>query len=131
MKPIIGIGSDVQTPEGKRERAFTYLTYTEAVRRAGGIPVLVPPQPENASDLIEELDGLLLAGGFDCDPQLYGEEPHPTVEPMDIRRQENDLALAAAARERGLPTLGICLGLQVMNIASGGTLIQDINSQHD
>jgi putative glutamine amidotransferase len=131
MKPIIGIGSDVQTPEGKRERAFTYLTYTEAVRRAGGIPVLVPPQPENASDLIEELDGLLLAGGFDCDPKLYGEEPHPTVEPMDVRRQANDLALAAAARERGVPTLGICLGLQVMNIASGGTLIQDIDSQHD
>jgi len=131
MKPIIGIGSDIRSPEGKRESAFTYLTYTEAVRRAGGIPVLVPPQPENAKDLIDELDGVLLAGGDDCDPAVYGQERHPTVEPMDPRRQSADLELAKAARNRNVPTLGICLGLQVMNIAAGGTLIQDIESQHD
>ncbi|HWW63098.1 MAG TPA: gamma-glutamyl-gamma-aminobutyrate hydrolase family protein [Thermoanaerobaculia bacterium] len=127
-KPIIGIGSDVRSPEGKRESAFTYLTYVESLRRAGAVPVLVPPQPENAADIIEGLDGILLAGGDDCDPQVYGEERHPTVEPMDPRRQNNDLTLARAARERGIPTLGICLGLQVMNIAAGGTLMQDIDS---
>ncbi len=127
-KPLIGIGSDVRSPEGKRESAFTYLTYVESLRRAGAVPVLIPPQPENAVDIIEGLDGILLAGGDDCDPQVYGEEPHPTVEPMDPRRQSNDLTLARAARERGIPTLGICLGLQVMNIAAGGTLMQDINS---
>ncbi len=131
VKPLIGIGSDVQTPRGERERAFAYLTYTEAVRRAGAIPVLVPPQPENAADLLEALDGLLLAGGDDCDPAAYGQERHPTVEPMDPRRQANDLALAHAARAKGVPTFGICLGLQVMNIDAGGTLIQDIESQHD
>lgn len=131
IKPIIGIGSDIQSPAGKRERSFAYLTYAEAVRRAGAIPLLVPPQPENASELVETLDGLLLAGGDDCDPATYGEERHPTVEPMDPRRQENDLALAHAAREKGVPTFGICLGLQVMNIDAGGTLIQDIDSQHD
>ncbi len=131
IKPIIGIGADVRSPEGKRERAFTYLGYVESVRRAGGIPVLVPPQPENTDELIRELDGFLLAGGYDCDPAAYGEEPHPTLEPMDARRQANDLALAGAARRHGVPMLGICLGLQVMNIAAGGTLIQDIDTQHE
>lgn len=131
IKPIIGIGSDVQSPEGERESAFTYLTYVEAVRRAGAIPVLIPPQPENADQLMRELDGFLLAGGDDCDPAVYGEERHPTVDPMDVRRQANDLALAEAARKHEVPMLGICLGLQVMNVAAGGTLIQDIDSQHD
>jgi putative glutamine amidotransferase len=130
-KPIIGIGSDVQSPEGKRESAFTYLTYVEAVRRAGAIPVVIPPQPENAEQLMRELDGFLLAGGFDCDPKAYGEDPHSTIEPMDARRQANDLALAEAARKHEVPMLGICLGLQVMNVAAGGTLIQDIDSQHE
>jgi putative glutamine amidotransferase len=130
-KPIIGIGSDVASPPGKREQSFAYLTYVEAVRRAGAIPVIVPPQPENALEIVKELDGVLLAGGFDCDPAIYGQDPHDTVEPMDPRRQSNDLALAEAAREQKVPTLGICLGMQVMNIAAGGTLIQDIDSQHD
>jgi putative glutamine amidotransferase len=131
IKPIIGIGADIQSPEGQRERAFVYLTYVEAVRRAGAIPVLIPPQPENAGQLMGELDGFLLAGGDDCNPAVYGEERHPTVEPMDSRREANDLALAEAARKHEVPMLGICLGLQVMNVAAGGTLIQDIDSQHD
>ena len=131
MKPVIGIGSDVQTTPGKRDRAFAYTTYIDSLRRAGAIPVLIPPQPENAAELVEELDGLLLAGGDDCDPAAYGEEPHPKVEPMDPRRQNNDLSLARAARERGIPTLGICLGLQVMNIAAGGSLVQDIPTEID
>ena len=127
-KPIIGIGSDINVTAGKRDRAFAYTTYVESLKRAGAVPVLIPPQPENAADLISDLDGILLAGGDDCDPELYGEEPHPTVEPMDPRRQDNDTSLARAARERGIPTLGICLGVQVMNVAAGGTLIQDIDS---
>ena len=127
-KPIIGIGSDVYVSEGERDRAFVYTNYTEALRRAGAIPVIIPPQPENAAEIVAGLDGLLLAGGYDCDPKLYGEDRHPTVETMDERRQQNDLSLAKAARERGIPTLGVCLGLQVMNVAAGGTLIQDIDS---
>lgn len=128
-KPLIGIGSDVLTTPGERERAFAYLTYVEALRRAGAIPVVVPPQPENAAELIRDLDGLLLAGGNDCDPAVYGEEPHATVELMDSRRQGNDVSLARAARESRIPTLGICLGVQVMNVAAGGTLVQDIPSE--
>lgn len=130
-KPIIGIGADVLVTPGERDRAFVYVTYAEAVRRAGAIPVVLPPQPENAAQLMATLDGFLLAGGHDCDPALYGEECHPTVAAMDARRQANDLALAEAARAQRVPMLGICLGLQVMNIAAGGTLIQDIESQHD
>ena len=128
-KPLIGIGSDISVTPGKRDRAFVYTTYVDSLRRAGAIPVLIPPQPENAREIVEELDGLVLAGGDDCDPAIYGEEKHPTVEPMDARRQEGDLTLAKIARERGIPTLGICLGVQVMNIAAGGTLVQDIDSQ--
>jgi putative glutamine amidotransferase len=128
-KPIIGIGSDVLVREGERDRAFAYLTYIESIRRAGAVPVVIPPQPDNAADLAEGLDGLLLAGGDDCDPAEYGEERHPLCgEPMDQRRQRSDVTLARAARQHGVPTLGICLGMQVMNVASGGSLIQDINS---
>jgi putative glutamine amidotransferase len=128
-KPLIGIGSDIYVNTGERDRAFVYTTYIEALRRAGAIPVIVPPQPENARDVVDELDGIVLAGGFDCDPALYGEEQHPTVEPMDKRRQDGDLALAKVARERGIPTLGICLGMQMINVAAGGTLMQDIDSE--
>jgi putative glutamine amidotransferase len=129
-KPIIGIGSDVLQQKGERDRAFVFTTYTEALRRAGAVPVLIPPQPENAEAIVENVDGILLAGGDDCDPSAYGEQRHPTVDPvMDPRRQSNDLALARVARERGIPTLGICLGVQVMNVAAGGTLIQDIGSE--
>jgi len=127
-KPLIGIGSDVVQKDGERDRAFVYTTYIESLKRAGAVPVIIPPQPENAADILEGLDGILLAGGDDCDPAEYGEEKHPSCETMDPRRQKNDLGLARLARERGIPTLGICLGVQVMNVAAGGTLIQDIGS---
>ncbi len=130
-KPVIGIGSDVLTEAGERDRATMYLTYVEAVRRSGALPVIIPPQGENAGELLRALDGLLLAGGGDCDPAEYGEAKHPSVDLMDSRRQSNDLELARAAREQGLPTLGICLGMQVLNIAARGTLIQDIATQHE
>lgn len=128
-KPMIGIGSDVEVSAGDRDRASMFLTYVECIKRAGAIPVLVPPQAESAADVLDHLDGLLLAGGADCDPAAYGEERHGTVEPMDARRQTNDLALAKLARDKRIPTLGICLGMQVMNVAAGGTLIQDIGSE--
>ncbi|HEX8252389.1 MAG TPA: gamma-glutamyl-gamma-aminobutyrate hydrolase family protein [Thermoanaerobaculia bacterium] len=129
-KPIIGIGSDVEHVEGKRDRAFAYVTYTEALRRAGAVAVIIAPHPEHAADVVEGLDGIILAGGPDCDPAVYDAERHPSVKVlMDERRQGNDLALAKAARERGIPTLGICLGLQMMNVAAGGSLVQDIDSE--
>lgn len=126
--PIIGIDSDIHIVPGQRERVFMYMNYIEALRGAGAIPLIIPPQPENAARIVQMLDGLLLAGGFDCDPLVYGEEPHPTCELMDHRRQANGLSLAKAARGCGIPTLGVCLGMQVMNVAGGGTLVQDIDS---
>lgn len=128
-KPVIGIGADLQTTPGLPERVFSFTTYAEALRNAGAIPLLIHPQAENADELLARLDGLLLAGGDDCDPAIYGEERHPSVEMMDLRRQENELALARMAREQALPTLGICLGMQMLNIAAGGSLVQDIDSQ--
>src|SRR5262249_57080436 len=82
-KPLIGIGSDVLHEKGERDRAFVYTTYVDSLRLAGAVPVLIPPQPENATELIADLDGILLAGGDDCDPAAYGAERDPSVEPMD------------------------------------------------
>ncbi len=127
-KPIIGIGSDLHLTAGKRDRAFAYTSYIESLRQSGAVPVIIPPQPENAAAIVAGLDGILLAGGDDCDPSIYGEDRHETVEPMDPRRQDNDLTLARLARQQGIPTLGICLGMQMMNVAAGGSLIQDIPS---
>jgi putative glutamine amidotransferase len=129
IKPIIGIGADVKVIAGERDHSFIYTSYTEALRRAGAVAVIIPPQPENAAALIAELDGVLLAGGADCDPALYGEEVLEGTQLMERRRQDNDFALARAAREHGVPTLGICLGMQVMNVAAGGSLFQSIGSQ--
>src|SRR5436190_14208895 len=129
IKPIIGIGSDVLRQKGERDRAFAFTTYVESLRKAGAVPVVIPPQPENAEAIIDGLDGILLAGGDDCDPDAYGEPPHSTVHAMDPRRQNNDLTLARLTRQRRIPTLGICLGVQMMNVAAGGTLIQDIDSE--
>lgn len=113
------------------EQVFGYTTYAETLRNAGAIPLLIHPQPENADELLARLDGVLLSGGYDCDPAVYGEERHPSVEMMDVRRQNGDLSLARIAREKGVPTLGICLGMQVINIAAGGSLLQDITSQFE
>ena len=98
-KPIIGIGADLAVKEGQRDRAFAYITYTEALRRAGAVVVIIPPQPENAAAVIASLDGILLAGGDDCDPAVYGQERHQACETMDPRRQ------AAIVRQARTSTL--------------------------
>jgi Predicted glutamine amidotransferases len=117
-RPIIGIGADVKRFENEsRDCACAFMTYVEAIRLAGGIPVLVPSQPENIEELLGALDGVLLTGGPDCDPLLYAAERHPSVVIMDVRRQNNDLALARLAREHDVPALGICLGVQIINVA--------------
>lgn len=128
-KPLIGIGADVIIEEGTTDRFAGYLTYVEALREAGATPLLIPPDARAAVDLIDVLDGVVLAGGNDCDPAVYGQECHPSVTPMDERRQSNDLALARLSRAHSIPALGICLGMQMMNVAAGGTLIQDIPSE--
>ena len=104
--------------------------YTDALAAAGLVPLVLPPiDPAVAVASLTDVAGLVLTGGEDVDPARFGEDPHPaTGEPHD-RRDAYELALAREAHQRRIPTLAICRGLQVMNVALGGTLIQDIPSQ--
>lgn len=100
--------------------------YEESVRRAGGEPRVLR---FDAPLSLHDLDGVLLTGGGDIDPGLYAEPPHPTTKEVDAQRDRFEIDLARLAMKEGIPLLGICRGLQVMNVAAGGTLIQDIPSQ--
>jgi putative glutamine amidotransferase len=104
--------------------------YTDALAAVGLVPLILPPiDPAVAIASLTDIAGLVLTGGEDIDPAQFGQERHPaTGEPHD-RRDAYELALARAAHERRIPTLAICRGMQVMNVALGGTLIQDIPSQ--
>ena len=104
--------------------------YTQAARAAGMRPYILPPlDPRDADDMLEGMDGLMLTGGEDIDPALYGAARHATVEDVHSQRDAFEMALVHAARERKLPTLAICRGIQIANVALGGTLVQDIPSE--
>jgi putative glutamine amidotransferase len=100
--------------------------YVRAVESAGGHAVLLPPGDEAAVDLLDRLDGLLLAGGADVDPERYGAEVAPETAGLRPDRDDSELAFATAAAARDLPILGVCRGLQVMVVAAGGTLHQHV-----
>lgn len=103
------------------------LSYPEALRRVGGLPVILAPVADgDASALVGRLDGLVLSGGPDLDPRTYGQTPHEHLGPTEPSVDEFELALCAAAVSQGLPVLGICRGLQVLNVAAGGTLHQHL-----
>ncbi|MDR1500145.1 MAG: gamma-glutamyl-gamma-aminobutyrate hydrolase family protein [Tannerellaceae bacterium] len=106
--------------------------YVRSVLIAGGAPVLVPviDDPEALSVIVDSLDGLLLSGGGDIDPHYLGEEPHPLLDGVDSGRDKYELALLRLSFDRGLPVFGICRGHQLINIAFGGTIYQDVHSQH-
>ncbi|MGH2874394.1 MAG: gamma-glutamyl-gamma-aminobutyrate hydrolase family protein, partial [Solirubrobacteraceae bacterium] len=93
---------------------------------AGGVPLTLPQLPEAVDALLERIDGLVLAPGRDIDPARYGQHPDELLAAIEPRRDEFELALAPAALQRGLPVLGICRGMQVLNVALGGTLVQDL-----
>jgi putative glutamine amidotransferase len=102
-------------------------SYVEAVQRAGGVAVMLPPDPSAEPDrVLDLLDGLILAGGRDIDPAAYGSEPHPETDDPRAERDAFEIALARRAMERDVPLLGICRGMQLMNVARGGTLVQDL-----
>jgi len=125
-RPLIGITSYL---DKTRPLAYCALkeSYVEAVKTAGGIPVILPVvDPEMAGALLERIDGLLFSGGGDIAPWLFGQEPAPGIGAWDTRRDAFELALCREAWERHIPMLGICRGCQVMNVALGGSLIQDI-----
>jgi putative glutamine amidotransferase len=105
------------------------LTYTQAVQEAGGLAVVLPAHgyADDARALLDRVDGLLFTGGPDLDPGVYGEPRHPELGPdVDRASDEYELALLAAATERDLPLLGICRGMQALNVARGGTLHQHL-----
>jgi putative glutamine amidotransferase len=129
MRPLIGI-----TVAFDDRRAGVHMLrqdYVRAVEQGGGLPVLLAPTraPSEAAALLERLDGLLLSGGEDVDPALYGRERHPRLGTVMRERDEFELALTLEALHRDLPILAICRGHQVLNVATGGTLIQDIPSE--
>lgn len=106
------------------------ISYVRAVQDAGGRAILLPPEPADVQDpgaLLDLVDALILTGGAgDLDPALYGQEPHPETGPVQRERDAYELALTRAAAERGLPTLGICRGMQVLNVAYGGSIEQHL-----
>ena len=102
--------------------------YLESVRRAGGEPFELEYQRDDPREVVRRANGLMLTGGGDVDPALYGESPHPTYQASEPGRDDYEIALIKAAAQAGLPIFAICRGMQVLNVALGGTLIQDIPS---
>lgn len=132
MKPVIGVTSQpgsIENASGLLDSHLIGHTYTDSVLRAGGIPVSLIPVPNHEIDaLLDRIDGLILSGGGDIEPHRYGQEPGEQVRRTNFDRDEFELALVHAAHERKMPVLAICRGMQVVNVAFGGTLIQDIPS---
>jgi putative glutamine amidotransferase len=121
------------TTETIRDRARVRVNeaYTNALIAVGLIPIILPPmEPVLSAAAMTDIAGLVLTGGEDIDPQRFGQDPHPRTGAPHQMRDAYEIALARAAYERRVPTLAICRGAQVMNVALGGTLVQDIASQH-
>jgi putative glutamine amidotransferase len=132
MKPVIGLTTykqRAQTGVWDVTAAFLPAVYFEAVQRAGGIPVLLPPQPadsEAVSRVLDGVDGLIVTGGADVDPARYGQDAAPATDQPHLERDAWEDALLTAAIERELPFLGICRGMQVLNVNRGGSLHQHV-----
>lgn len=131
VRPRIGLTSwkrPVKTQVGDPEQLFTLAEeYVDAVRRAGGLPVILPPAPlAAASEAMAMLDGLILTGGGDIAPAAYAAPDEGVSLDVDPVEDAWDIALVAAARDAGKPFFGICRGMQVLNVSLGGTLRQDI-----
>jgi putative glutamine amidotransferase len=129
VRPLIGVTTWRSPRPPNRFQYAVTSEYVAAVEEAGGIAVTLPAQPRAVPELIAALDALILTGGGDIDPVHYGQSLHPATRSIDPDRDRFELDLTRMAVERGLPLLGICRGIQVLNVALGGTLIQDIPDQ--
>jgi putative glutamine amidotransferase len=128
-RPLIGITAYVEPAKwGAWElpSALVPHMYVQAIERAGGRALLVPPSTEGVEETLDALDGLLFSGGSDLDPSIYGQDAHPETNGTRPDRDHGELALLAAALERDMPVLAVCRGSQVLNVARGGDLVQHL-----
>ncbi len=131
-RPVIGICTAIERAKWgvwDQSAALLPIAYVEAVQRAGGLVAMLPPDPQLVEDpdqALALLDGLILAGGADIDPASYGQDAHPETVDTVPARDAFEIALARAAIEREVPLLGICRGMQLINVARGGTLVQHL-----
>jgi putative glutamine amidotransferase len=135
MQPIIAVTGRPKDIEsvGAPMRAYTvFHTYTDGIIESGGHPiVLVPKDIAGIDSVLDRVDGVLLTGGGDINPATYGQDRHAEVSGVDDERDAYELALVREAYRRRIPTLAICRGLQIVNVAFGGTLVQDLPSERD
>ncbi|MBE1237896.1 gamma-glutamyl-gamma-aminobutyrate hydrolase family protein [Phaeovibrio sulfidiphilus] len=129
-KPLIGITADSEENGGGYSALPWYAlrhNYAGVIVRAGGVPVILPHEPETVPDLLDRIDGLMITGGaFDVDPALFGASSRHETVTLKARRTAFELAITRGALERDMPVLGICGGEQLLAVALGGTLIQHI-----
>ena len=128
--PRIAVSTSV-TVDKYPERAYVNASYLNAVQQAGGVPVPMPPQLRDAARdrILEHVDGVLLTGGGDVDPARFGEARHPTTSEVSAARDMLEIELTRWAVTKRVPLLAVCRGLQVLNVALGGSLYQDIPSE--
>src|SRR5690606_25698442 len=128
MKPIIGLTASLELG---RDAYDIELADSEAILAADGLPIMLPHLMDEADidEIAEHIDGLFLAGGYDIDPTLFGEEPHPNLGVIIPSRDAFELALTKKVLELKKPILGVCRGAQILNIAVGGDMYQDITTQ--
>jgi putative glutamine amidotransferase len=131
-RPVIGICSAIESARWAAWEVVVNLsprTYSLAVQRAGGVALILPPDDsvaEAPDELLDLLDGLILAGGSDIDPASYGAKPHPETKNTWPERDRFEIALGTRALERDMPVLGICRGMEMLNVIQGGTLNQHL-----
>ncbi len=133
--PVIGITAGLMTDvqdSGPFIRHRVSADYSQAVRAAGGLPIILPPQEGTIDSILDLVDGLIFSGGADVDPARYGAlEVHPATYDISQERDRFEIDLLDAAIDRDLPVLCICRGIQVLNVALGGSLVQHIDDQID
>jgi putative glutamine amidotransferase len=134
MKPLIGITPSPTVDEMGHGSFYRYAlsrTYVDSVRAAGGVPVILPTDEQDLNDVLPRLDGLLISGGGDIDPALYGDDDvHETTYGIDAERDTYEIDAFRYAESHDIPTLCICRGIQIMAVAMGGTLEQDISTAY-
>lgn len=133
MSPVIGVscyGEPAQWGAWSTDAVLLHRAYVSALQEVGAAVLLVPPgaTAESAQAIVERVDGLVVAGGPDIDPALYGADAHSTTDQPRTERDQTELLLYRTARDRHIPVLGICRGMQMMAVASGGSLVQDLPS---